>query len=911
MVYKQRHMRASRWLLAAVAVATCVTATNLAAVMAPTASAAEATNVQATAQDACSAHIGLSGYSDALDGVQADGVEVGGLSSLAWDQTSGSYVSSLDNNGKTSARIWFIGGNLASPKITGSPIILKHADGTPYDGTNSDNEGLAVLPDGNFMVSSETEPSIRIYNRQGIQQQELAVPSRFDVAPAGEATDNLTLEGVSVSPAGHEVIASMEGSLSGDGVQGTSLIRRFLVYRDDQAGAAGQWKLTKQVAFNVADGAKGVSDIALLSDDSALVLQRSYNKTTGNDIILSKISAITTASDVSNVANLSSAPASDFVPATTLGDLVNCSTLNAPLKPGAVQKNPLMDNYEGLAITKQSGNIANVSLISDNNFNPTQTTRVLNLNVDTAVYESDTNQPDLMSILSGFSSLWQASNPFDSKNPSTFGVGVVKNAQILKENDDLTQAINNKAAEGSTSSTPSKQVQRALVDSDYELGETLPDSLGPVLGTYLNQGIAKNQLPLFTKLFMQTDASGYGVSTLGDYVSTSKPKKAYNHPRPYVDRTKGGYPAAGLETSVPIVKAPVWTSADGNEHDPSYNGMLTSGSFPSGHTTYATSGAVGLATLLPELAPEILARGSEAGNNRIVLGVHYPLDIIGGRMDGDAANAARWSDPEFVKDQLMPARAELVNYLTAQCKANGEGSTLAACITATKANGTNGYSNDFVDVVSKEAVTDRASAIKVYENRMTYGFSQVGTGVSALQKAASTSVANVPTGAENLLITTYPTLSSAQRREVLAMTALPVSDEPLQAESQGYYNLDLAAAMSSTVQLDSKGNVVKVIPGAAVPSVQNVSDNGGSNGGSNSGSNGGSAPTPAPTNSGNGGTPNASKTPTQINNAGGETASKPLASTGANVSLIAAIGALVLLIGGSLVLIRRHSQLFK
>ena len=26
--------------------------------------------------------------------------------------------------------------------------VLKKPDGTPYDGTNSDNEGLAVLPDG-------------------------------------------------------------------------------------------------------------------------------------------------------------------------------------------------------------------------------------------------------------------------------------------------------------------------------------------------------------------------------------------------------------------------------------------------------------------------------------------------------------------------------------------------------------------------------------------------------------------------------------------------------------------------------------------------------------------------------------------------------------------------------------------
>jgi hypothetical protein len=31
-----------------------------------------------------------------------------------------------------------------------------------YDGTNSDNEGLAVLPDGEYLVSAETERSILV-----------------------------------------------------------------------------------------------------------------------------------------------------------------------------------------------------------------------------------------------------------------------------------------------------------------------------------------------------------------------------------------------------------------------------------------------------------------------------------------------------------------------------------------------------------------------------------------------------------------------------------------------------------------------------------------------------------------------------------------------------------------------------
>ena len=43
------------------------------------------------------------------------------------------------------------------------------------------------------------------------------------------------------------------------------------------------------------------------------------------------------------------------------------------------QTNPLLDNYEGMAITLGGPGLAGVSMISDDNFSPTQFTRVLNL----------------------------------------------------------------------------------------------------------------------------------------------------------------------------------------------------------------------------------------------------------------------------------------------------------------------------------------------------------------------------------------------------------------------------------------------------------------------------------------------------------------------------------------------------
>uniref|UniRef100_UPI0013D67EB1 esterase-like activity of phytase family protein n=1 Tax=Candidatus Frankia alpina TaxID=2699483 RepID=UPI0013D67EB1 len=143
------------------------------------------------------------GFSDALDKASIDGVTVGGLSGLAADRRGGGYVAVEDHSGTEPARLFFFR-DPRHPTLTGT-LTLRRPDGTPYDATSFDGEGVAVLPDGRFLVSSETESSVRVFGRDGRQAGELAVPARFAVAPAGEATTNATLEGLSVSPSGRFV----------------------------------------------------------------------------------------------------------------------------------------------------------------------------------------------------------------------------------------------------------------------------------------------------------------------------------------------------------------------------------------------------------------------------------------------------------------------------------------------------------------------------------------------------------------------------------------------------------------------------------------------------------------------------------------------------------------------------------
>ena len=69
-----------------------------------------------------------------------------------------------------------------------------------------------------------------------------------------------------------------------------------------------------------------------------------------------------------------------------VANLVDCPTLGAPSRE--TQTNPLLDNYEGMAITPGGPGmaitpggpgLAGVSMISNDNFSPNQFTRVLNL----------------------------------------------------------------------------------------------------------------------------------------------------------------------------------------------------------------------------------------------------------------------------------------------------------------------------------------------------------------------------------------------------------------------------------------------------------------------------------------------------------------------------------------------------
>ncbi|WP_269914258.1 acid phosphatase [Acinetobacter sp. HY1485] len=155
--------------------------------------------------------------------------------------------------------------------------------------------------------------------------------------------------------------------------------------------------------------------------------------------------------------------------------------------------------------------------------------------------------------------------------------------------------------------------------SDESIGEPFSDVVGVEISeknTPITYALLKN---------IRTDSGSLATKTA---------KQHYNRMRPFV--------FFNTETCMP--------------EDEHY--LRGNGSYPSGHTTIGWSTALILAEILPERQNEILKRGYDYGQSRVICGAHWQSDVDAGRMMGAAEVARLHADPKFIK-MLADAKKEL------------------------------------------------------------------------------------------------------------------------------------------------------------------------------------------------------------------------------------------------------------
>lgn len=159
----------------------------------------------------------------------------------------------------------------------------------------------------------------------------------------------------------------------------------------------------------------------------------------------------------------------------------------------------------------------------------------------------------------------------------------------------------------------SAQAERALADATAGTF-----GFADVLGPNFNA----QRLPAVTALFdkIRGDAA----------VAFSAGKNAWNRPRPF-------------EVSTDV--NPVGERPGGS-------------SYPSGSSTNGFVTAIVLAAMVPEKADALYARGREFGDDRVILGVHFPTDVEAGRFAATALATALMQDPAFQRE-FAAAKSEL------------------------------------------------------------------------------------------------------------------------------------------------------------------------------------------------------------------------------------------------------------
>ncbi len=354
----------------------------------------------------------------------------------------------------------------------------------------------------------------------------------------------------------------------------------------------------------------------------------------------------------------------------------------------------------------------------------------------------------------------------------------------------------------------------------------LADGLGTTLGAaylarshYIDRQTYTSVSQTFSNLISYANATSAGNSNAGKYFFANQTTDGTNPVSAEaldIFKTNGGLPdpfgrayklpagttgANKFGNSRPFQTEPSLTRIIGPDYfnTPADNYVYNRGpmmdltnspSYPSGHTTYGYTGALMLAILVPERYPQMIVRAAEYGNDRIIVGAHYAMDVLGGRTLAlyDVAHLLA-NDPAYVgrsltgapaikgfREATEAARAEMTKTLEAAC-----GKSVAVCA--------HEDTGRFSDPAADEAF---------YASTQTYNLPVV----YAKNAGAIEDVGKLAPEAGYLLTVAFPALSLEQADKILTETEGPGGGFLDDGSGFGVYSrLNLYAASERAAQL--------------------------------------------------------------------------------------------------------------
>jgi hypothetical protein len=348
------------------------------------------------------ASVELLGHVTFSTGTMFENTEVGGLSGITYDpQKDVYYVLSDDRGSVNPARFYLVDIDLSDGSLEDGDVALigvttlKDADGSPFAPGSIDPEAIEFVAPDQLYVSSEgvagsrpvIDPFVRGFAPTGKETSVLPVPEKFlpDGAETTGIGDNKAFESLTSTPDKLFLYTATENALLQDGPLSSlteSSPSRLLEFNLENQTPGREFIYLVEPIPQV-DGAQqdssgaaadnGLVDLQAIDNRGVfLAMERSYTPGVGNTVKIFETS-IDGATDVSGRHSLDPGDGTQVVyEPMTKRSVVDIAALGIqPDNLEAMSFGPLLPDGRMLLI-----------LVSDNNFNPNQTTQFIALAVE-------------------------------------------------------------------------------------------------------------------------------------------------------------------------------------------------------------------------------------------------------------------------------------------------------------------------------------------------------------------------------------------------------------------------------------------------------------------------------------------------------------------------------------------------